>query len=517
MVSFAGWLLRKMGIEDSGRPSREATLSSSMGLPPVWYAFNKIVGDCGMLPLNVKMKTGERSVQDDLLHDGYYLFHEQPNPNQAPSVFKEQVTGHAIMYGNGRAAIIRDERTRRITELIPMMPERTDTVLFDGKKYHVTAPFFDKEKDLLQQFEANPEGVLVFKDEEVLHISGFTWDGVEGVGLMQIAKSFFNTAVGSQDYLENLTRKGFRGGKLFIETPLGMFKNESEAAQFMKQFNDKESGAANAGKAAMLRDGMKANAISMTNSDAQFVELQKFTRQDVGMLFGLENMPGDKESSSYNSLEQHNLGYLRCLDRWLVKWEEQCDIKLRTLPQKQRKSHYFQFNREAIYRTDLSTKVDAYTKLIINRVMSPNEVRQEFDLNPYEGGDVYENPAISVPSNDAPQPQTDERTTALLEHNVRLLIRREMNDCRNGANKANFCGWIDQYYAKWESKLADKLEGLGLDRNLATLHCNESKEALLNVAGDSTPDELKQNVDNCVSAWEGRFTKLLGENEYASV
>ncbi|MBU6175846.1 MAG: phage portal protein, partial [Planctomycetes bacterium] len=82
--------------------SRHDTLS----LPPVWYAHNKICGDIGILPLDVKKNVGRGSI-NDTKHFGYKLLREQPNELQSPSVFKEQITSHAILYGNGRAAIIR--------------------------------------------------------------------------------------------------------------------------------------------------------------------------------------------------------------------------------------------------------------------------------------------------------------------------------------------------------------------------------------------------------------------------
>lgn len=523
MASFYTALMRWMGVTEFD-DTKSVGLKDAFGMPPVWYAHNKLVGDIGQLPIDVKKRRGEGAV-NDTKHDGYRLLREQPNKIQCPSVFKEQLASHAIMYGNGRAAIIRENE--RISELIPLMPDRTWTVIIDGEKFHISKPDKDDNHNLVDSMRINPDGLVIMKDVDVLHITGFSHNGVEGVGLLDIGQSVFSSGVNSQKYLESQLKRGFRG-KLFLEAPIGAFRNEAQAREFLELFNKHEGGSDNAGKAGMLREGVKANAINMSNNDAQFVELQKFTRQDVGLLFGIDSMPGDGESVSYNSLEQKNLAYLVSLDRWLVKFEEQCDMKMRTPTQKRLVSHYFKFNRAAIHRTDLATTMTALCNAITHRIMSPNEARAKLDLNPYEGGDEYSNPAITpgTPEAEPEEPDDDddmnedsvedggpdmESANALaLEETLRSLISREANNAKTGSKNKNFVTWIERNYAKWEPKLADKLESIGLERDLARTHCEESRQMLLGVAGESTEETLMENVAKAVSSWENRVFNLLG-------
>lgn len=519
MVSLRKYLLQWMGVTDEGdsddRYERQS-LTDSLSVPPVWYAHNKICGDIGMLPVDVKRVRGEGAVNDEK-HDGYRLFREQPNSLQSPSVFKEQLFSHAIMFGNGRAAVIREGE--RIKELLPLLPDRTRTVLSDGIKYHITKPRKDDNLDIFQNWETNHDEYVVFPDADVVHIPGFSFNGIEGMGLLQIAAATFSIGVNSQGHVRNQLKKGFRG-KIFLEAPPGAFRREEDAREFIASFNKSEGGPDNASKAGLLREGIKANAVNMTNTDAQFVELQKFTRQDVGLLFGIDSMPGDGDSVSYNSLEQKNIAYMIALDRWLVKLEEQCDIKLRTPTQKRLRSHYFKVNRAAILRTDTNTTKDVLTSYVIAKIMNRNEARAKLDLNPVEGGDVFENPAITVnepanPSSDDPPNNNDTQTAnaRAVEETIRSLMDREANNAINGANSKNFCDWIDKNYAKWEPKLADKLEAIGLDRDLARIHCDESREMLLQVAEQSTQETLLDNVKSLVSNWKSRVYAITGGNE----
>lgn len=511
------------GTEDDDDYQGAVSLRSALSLPPAWYAHNKITGDIGRIPLDVKKKQG-RGANNDLRHDGYRLLREQPNKIQAPSVFKEQVTSHAIMYGNGRAAIIRNQ-SGGIDELIPLMPDSTRTYLVNGEKYHITKPNSDENFDMLAAVPGETDGWMVFRDDDVLHIPGFAYNGIEGIGLLYIAQSTFSEGIDGKKYKNNQLKKGFRG-KLFLEVPPGQLREEAKAREFIEAFNKSEGGADNTGKAALLREGVKANALSMSNNDAQLVELQKFHRQDVGLLFGID-IPGDGESVSYNSLEQKKLSYLDGIDIWFVKWEEQCDIKLRSPVQKLRRSHYYKFNRAAFLRTDLATTMTAFVQGRGAKILSANECREKLDMNPYEGGDEYDNPAITPgsaatktpqeptddePDDTPPQPKRKERMSrnrTVYHSQASHLIGVEINRVKAGAEKAtNFVLWMDNFYHAFEPRFADNLEKIGLDRDEARIHCEESKRLLLDVCGNSTDATLLYNVEQCVKNWKSRASKI---------
>lgn len=504
--------------------SRRVGIKEALGVPPAFFAHNKLTGDFARLPIDVKRVVGE-GAKNDLLHDGYRLLRKRPNKIQSPTVFKQQLLSHAIMRGNGRAAIIRNGNG--IDELIPMMPEQTWTLIYQGEKYHAYKPEDQTKTELFDTFDTDKNGYIVFHDDDVLHISGFSWNGVDGLGLLDLANLVFSTSSEAGRFQNNQTKKGFRG-KLMLEAPPQVFRKESDAKEFIDQFNASELGSDNAGKAGLLREGIKANAISMSNNDAQFVELQKYNRSDVGMLFGLEGMPGDGETDSYNSREQTQIAYLQCLDRWLVQFEEQCDMKLLTPTESRLNRAYFKFNTGAILRTALKETVDAFSVAVSSRIMNPNECRAKLDLNPYEGGDEFINPNIQSAgeaspgeseddpadteedANEDPPPAPSNNARAI-EETLRSMIRREATNAINASGKGQFGAWIGKNYAKWESKLADKLEAIGLDRDLARVHCQESTLELAELAAKYGPKDLKQAVENTVKAWENRVFTLKGQ------
>ena len=509
MERLTSYVLRAMGYDQID--GKTVTYHNSLTLPPVWYALTKVCGDVGKLPLDIKKVVGQ-GAENDLDHYGYRLFREQPNKVQTPAVFKEQIIGHAIMYGNARAAIIR--KGSDVLELIPMLPDRSYTFLAAGEKYHVTYPTKDSRTEMFSDFDTEKGNYILFRDEDVLHIPGFSFNGVEGIGLLDIAQGTFGIGIGSQKHLRTQISKGF-SGKTILKVPIGQLNDESKAKEFLEQFNKNEGGSDNAGKAAMLRGGIDIVSLGQSNTEAQMVELQKFNRQDVGLLFGIDAMPGDGETSSYNSEEQENLRYLSNLDRILVKLEEECDRKLRTRRQKAERTHFYKFNRGSLYRTDLATTTASLSTLISACVINANEARAKLDMNPYDGGDVYKNPAITVtdpPEGRGSNEQSDDKLDSnrlAMRAMLLNLVKVEAKRVETMASKQDFLAKAERFYQTWEPKLAAKLLELGLDGSQAKVHCDESKAELVDILSQTEPQNVYKTVQNAVEKWENRLERLV--------
>jgi len=495
---LAGWMEKLM----SGRVSPK----EAMQLPPMWYGVNKITGHCARLPLFIKREGRDGMREKATKHWAYDRLLLSPNQNQSADIFKQQVTGHAVLWGNGRAVVI--NKGQQDAELLPLMPDRTSSVMMNGRKWHVTKPEKEDRLPLFKSIEKEGyDGVLVFPDDEVLHVQGFGFDGVEGLSMVGQMRRALGIPISQEEHAFNQTQKGF-AAKLMVEAPPGMFNKESDAKEWIKQFNDSHSSADNAGKAGLLRNGMKATVLSMSNDDAQFLEQRKFSRQDVALMLGLDGMPGDGDSHSYNSKEMEALNYLDTgLAPWICKWEMQVDLKILSMADRMN-GYYSMFDLHELLRTDSKTQAEIHAIHIANRIKNPNQARYDLGLNPYKGGDTYENPSISPGV--AGKPKEDTKSTEIAENVLRNMLRREARNAINGANRVDFCNWIDANYAKWEQKLVDCLSDLGIESAAAKIHCDESREMLLDVAGKSTETTLKTNVEACVSTWEDRVDAILG-------
>ena len=491
----------------------DAKMSASRAIKyaPVWYCVNKISGDVGKLPLIVN-RLGEREVLPDKSHPAYRLALYRPNVYQTCFHWKQQGMGHALLWGNWRSAIIRDEFGRP-KELIPLLPDRSDTGLVEGEKWHLTIVDRDDTLSLYHDMLTNPEKVIAIPDADVFHVPGFGFDGVQGKSVFQVASESFGTGLSTESQVYNLAKKGF-SGSLILEVPAGQLRNEKEAQEFLDFFRANHDGEDNAGKTAMLREGIKANMVAMNARDSQWLEQRKFQRQDVMLWFGLGSIPGDGDSQGYNSLEEHNLEYLTsCLDNWLTKIEQEAWTKLLTERQKERYTHAFHFDRSQLLKADLSKTADFATKMVMGRILSPNEVRTKYlSMNPYEGGDTYDNPAIDKREDTQQVPGDNEQIGAqrkVIVSRIAHLIGVESDRVKQYADNPNkFIGSIDRFYGKWKDTLGEAVEELGGDRAAASDYCRQSQEALLELSGHVTPDNLSAAVAELVATWGGRSDDL---------
>ena len=509
-----GWLIAQFRKAiGSDRGGDGMTIEKALSYPPVWHAVSKISGHIALLPLNLHHEYTRKDVtknEKPKNHLGYRVLRVRSNSYQTPFIFKRQMMVHALLLGNGYAYIKRDGL---MTELIPLMADRCEPMMVMGEKVFFYKPDRDErltlEEDIRQAMERSRKDgkaeVIPLYDEDILHIPGLGYDGVKGCSLISLAARSWNLGIGAENTERSRQKKGYAGG-LMLEAPDGVMNREKDAEEFLKWFRKNHDGEENAGKSGLLTRGIKANVLQMSASDAQFIEQRKFQRQDSALLFMLEHILGDDSSVSYNSLEQKNLAYLQnCLAAWLKTWEEECEVKLLTEAEQQ-KGYYFKHNDGALLRTDKQTTATIIATLRSSQVINGNEAREWLDMNPYEGGDSYDNP--NTTSNKpagaaAPQPSGSD----VVQNRVKQLLRTEGKQAIAACKATNFVDKIERLYAKWL-----KTWSADIGEEPAAEHCKTAKAELLDCADKAkTVDELTELVTKLVANWPSKAEKLTKE------
>lgn len=509
------WLIQQFRrVLGTGGHSDGMTVDKALSYPPVWHAVSKISGHIAYLPLNLHRETtraGKTKNEKPTNHAGYRLMRVRANVYQTPFVFKRQLMVHALMLGNGYAYIKRDGL---MSELWPLMPDRLETRLVFGEKIHFYKPDRDEklslEDDIQQAIEkSKKEGkaeVIPLRDSEVLHIPGLSYDGFSGKSVLSLAARSFNLGIGAEVVERTRQKRGYSGG-VMLEAPEGVLTKQKDAEEFIEAWDKRHGGEENAGKAGLLTRGVKANVLQMSNLDSQFLENRKFQRQDTALMFMLEHILGDDSSVSYNSLEQKNLAYLQnCLSAWMKTWEEECEVKLLT-PAEQQGGYYFKFNDGALLRTDKQTTATIISTLRSSQVINANEARGWLDMNPFEGGDSYDNPntTSSKPSGAAaPQPAKE---NAPIQNRFKHLLKTEGKQAVDACKAGNFCSKVEKLYAKWLKTWTADIGG-----EAAKSHCESSKAELLSCADKAkTQDELMELVTQLVATWPAKANELAKE------
>lgn len=489
---FVEWI-RGSGGSDSGVPVNG---KSALQWAPLWYGINKIAGHVAQLPCDLREQIGDRQSRLMDSHPSYWLMNYEPNEMMVPSVFREVMQHHALAWGNGRAAIYRNARSEP-AELIPLLPDRTNTVIVNGEKWHVHR-------------DAETGEVTRFRDNDVLHICGFGFDGLQGYSLIEFARNSIGLGLAAEKHVS----KHFKNNatpSLVLEAPPGMFRSEADAKEFLRNWHDYYQGVDNSNKVGLLREGMKATPLAgLSGRDAQWLEERQFQRQEAALWLLLEQILGDNSSVSYNSLEQKNMGYLvNCLMRWLVKWEEEMARKLLTRTQFESGRLYWKFKVAALLRGTTSERYAVYQIGLQNRILNPNEVRAMEDMPPYEGGDEYGNPSITPGAPGRGQPATDDGSydedaaVQAMAGRFEPLARVERQRLCQGAEKhaKRFCQWLDEFYTGFRPRLVQAMQDVSAADSYADEWIEETKRRTLDAAGRARLDTLRSVIAEEVTSW----------------
>jgi hypothetical protein len=140
------------------------------------------------------------------------------------------------------------------------------------------------------------------------------------------------------------------------------------------------------------------------------------------------------------------------------------------------------------------------------------------DMNPYTGGDKYENPNTIARGVEEPKesdddkkdqksdPAEDAATRSRIAHMIDVECKKVVESAGKAAAKGfNFVSWVDDFYEKnWGPKLESVFSELGLEPERATDWCRISKDRLLSCCDYSTIETLAENVEKCVFSWKIR-------------
>lgn len=207
-------------------------------------------------------------------------------------------------------------------------------------------------------------------------------------------------AIGVLAIMETHTGKLFQNGA----KPTGVIEMDKEigasgAKRVKKNWTETHEGVDNAGKTAIIWGG-SFRPITMHSTDAQFLELRTFQILEVARAFRVPpSMLFELDRATWSNSEQMGREFLTyTLEPWLKALESALGRAL--LTREERKKFRVVFDRDDLTRADLGQRATAYSSLISSRVINPNQARKWEGLTPYNGGEAYENPNISVAQSD---------------------------------------------------------------------------------------------------------------------
>ncbi|MCH8235704.1 MAG: phage portal protein [Chloroflexi bacterium] len=389
------WLIDAIG---GGTSSSGVLVNSETALtyPAVFRGVALISGDVAKIPFYVyERRAGGLGKDRAKSHPAYRLLRHKANEVQTASAFRELLQAQAVLQGNGYAWIER-AKTGAPGALLPLNPALTNPLRLGGKVWYET-------------IIRGGERILI-PWTDVIHIKGLPssmHDGLRGVSVIAKAAEALGLGMAAISY----------GARFFANdsTPRAVLEhpgklNQKGRENLREGWERMNRGVSNSHRTAILEEGMKLHAFSITPEDAQLLATREHEiRATVANFLGIPpHMLGDNSRTSFSSLESETQSYLdRSLDPWLAKWESEAWDKLLTDRQQRADSHLCEFLRSALVRANLKERFAAYAVALTNGILNIDEVRDRENLNPLPDGlgQEYRVPLnLQVVGEDPPEP-----------------------------------------------------------------------------------------------------------------
>jgi len=365
------------GNTSAGKPVNEHT---AMQMTAVYSCVRILSETLAGLPLHVYKYNDSGGKEKNLKHPLYTLLHDEPNPEMTSFAFRETLMSHLLLWGNAYAQIIRNGKGEVIA-LYPLIPNKM-TVNRDenGQLYYE----YSKTAD---DFYNVSNSTVILNPRDVLHIPGLGFDGLVGYSPIAMAKNAIGMAIACEEY----------GAKFFANgaAPSGVLEHPGtikDPKKVREAWQSQFGGSSNAGRVAVLEEGMKYTPISISPEQAQFLETRKFQINEIARIFRIPpHMVGDLEKSSFSNIEQQSLEFVKyTLDPWVIRWEQSLMRSL--LSHEEKKEYFIKFNLEGLLRGDYESRMNGYSIGRQNGWMSANDIRELENLDrisPEDGGDLY--------------------------------------------------------------------------------------------------------------------------------
>jgi HK97 family phage portal protein len=309
----------------------------------------------------------------------YRILHDQPNQNQDAFEFWEGATQDTVLRGNhySRKVWVGNE----LRELIPFQvdsvtPKRNERGV---RSYEIQGGY---KPDILTA-------------REVFHIRDMSIDGgVSGCSRIALNRETIRHSISAQQHGERLFTNAARPGGILI---VPENTSEEDMDLIKKEWNEK-FGSGNLYSTAIFPAGTSWSSLGMTGVDAQHLENMKFGQTEICGIMGVPlHKIGNLDHATYSNIEEQGLdwvtGSIVPLDRRI-----ESAINTQLIPLNDQPKYFTEFLVDVLLRGNMSARMAAFSTGIAARIFNPNECREMINMNPYDGGDEYINPAISTPA-----------------------------------------------------------------------------------------------------------------------
>lgn len=380
-----GWL--------SGEDSVGMSRDRAMKISTVDRCVEVLSNSMAILPIYIMNEASKERMEDHYL--GRVLW-GRANEAMTSFDYNRLMMCNQLLRGNAYAWINRDPRNGHPRELIPLPPDYV---------FHR----FDQVGQLWYIFTNPVTGeVNWLRSGDVLHYKAYSEDGLEGISVLRRASLTLSTARAAQQYENSMWMNGGRpsgilttdadlGGPYEQVLPDGTKVMIDPKDQLRQAWDAVHRGPGNSFRLAVLDLGLKYQPISMSNTDAQFVESNEVRVADVCRFFGVPLHLAYAGKQSYQSNEQNGIEYVNyTLLGYETQWDQEDTYKL-MLPGDRAARNRIKRELKVFLKGDTAAQAAWYQVMRTLGVYNANEIRALDDRPRIDGGDSYYSSLNYVP------------------------------------------------------------------------------------------------------------------------
>lgn len=369
-------------IGGTRRPGGQLVTADTAGrVAAVFACITAIAESIAMVPFKVVKYTDDRTTKAEDKHPLWKLLHDSPNSFMDSFEFFEAMQRQALEYGNAYAFVSRS-RAGEIGEIIPLDSTRMQ-IKVEGTPGAQTLVFIYAEGNSTSR---------KFTQSEIFHFKPYSRDGLVGRTPIQVASDTVAFSLALLQHGNSLFENGaFHSG--FVEAP-HTFENDEARKNFMNSFKQ-YFGAKNAGKVALLEQGVQFKPASMNARDSQFLESKEFGAVEIARLFRMPPVmiQAMDKGMAFASVEQLAIMFVQhTIQPWATRWERA--IKRQLIGFEADAAVYPKFNLNALLRGDMLARTQSIVQQLQYGLMTINEGRALEDRNPIEE-EIGDKPLLS--------------------------------------------------------------------------------------------------------------------------
>jgi len=369
----------------------EAAKSPPMGDATYFICQRVLAESMGKLPLKLVRKTADGGTEQLSREPMYHTLRTRPNRYTTACSFQTSMEFDRNEYGNAFAWIRGSGTDMQLWELPPPQVQ----IWWDNATILADTPY------IWYRWSAPDGQAYMLSNEEVIHFRGwYSLDGITGLPVRDILKTTIGGAISAQKTQGKLFENGMVGKAVLQYTGDLDEKNEKTFTAGIQNYID--------GKIDTARTlipvpfGSTLTPIDTKLSDAQFLELRKFTALQVAAAFGVKpDQINDYSKSSYSSSEAQNIDFLVSTLLWRLENNVQ-ELNWKLVREQLEDGWTFDYNTGVLLKPTVDQQIDALQRAVGGGIYTPNEGRNFVGLPAVPYGDkLYFSNGSAIPMEQA--------------------------------------------------------------------------------------------------------------------